>query len=67
MNRLQRRGEINRAVEQLLGSKVANVRTAIGHGKMKRQGRFVGQRPDVKKAWVRLRACEKVPEFFEGA
>jgi large subunit ribosomal protein L23 len=59
--------QIKRAVEQLLGSKVADVRTAINHGKMKRQGRFVGQRPDWKKAWVRLRAGEKVPEFLEGA
>jgi large subunit ribosomal protein L23 len=59
--------EIKRAVEQLLGSKVADVRTAINHGKMKRQGRFVGQRSDWKKAWVRLREGEKVPEFLEGA
>jgi len=27
----------------------------------------VGQRPDWKKAYVRLRAGEKVPEFLEGA
>ncbi len=59
--------EIKRAVERLLGSKVAEVRTVDRHGKMKRQGRFVGQRPDWKKAWVRLREGEKVPEFLEGA
>ncbi len=59
--------EIRYAVERLLGSKVASVRTAISHGKVKRQGRFVGQRPDWKKAYVRLRAGEKVPEFLEGA
>jgi large subunit ribosomal protein L23 len=59
--------EIKHAVERLLGSRVANVRTAINHGKMKRQGRFIGQRPDWKKAWVRLREGEKVPEFLEGA
>ena len=59
--------DIRRAVERLLGSKVANVRTAINHGKVKRQGRFVGQRPDWKKAYVRLRAGEKIPEFLEGA
>ena len=34
--------DIKRAVEKLLGSKVEGVRTAISHGKMKRQGRFVG-------------------------
>ena len=58
--------DIRRAVEQLLGSKVASVRTQLMHGKFKRQGRFAGQRPDWKKAWVRLREGEKVPEFLEG-
>jgi len=32
--------DIRRAVEQLLGAKVASVRTALAHGKEKRQGRF---------------------------
>lgn len=59
--------DIRRAVEQLLGAKVADVRTCIAHGKVKRQGRFSGQRPDWKKAYVRLRAGEQVPEFLEGA
>ena len=59
--------DVRRAVEQLLGAKVAEVRTFIAHGKVKRQGRFAGQRPDWKKAYVRLRAGEQVPEFLEGA
>lgn len=59
--------EIKQAVERLLGSKVASVRTSINHGKIKRQGRFSGQRPDWKKAYVRLRDGENVPEFLEGA
>jgi large subunit ribosomal protein L23 len=59
--------QIKQAVEKLLGSKVAAVRTSIVHGKIKRQGRFAGQRPDWKKAYVTLRAGEKVPEFLEGA
>jgi large subunit ribosomal protein L23 len=59
--------EIKRAVEQLLETKVEAVRTSIVHGKVKRQGRFAGQRPDWKKAYVRLRAGEQVPEFLEGA
>ena len=59
--------QVKQAVEHLLGAKVANVRTAIPHGKIKRQGRFSGQRPDWKKAYVRLRAGEKVPDFLEGA
>ena len=59
--------QIKQAVERLLGSKVASVRTAISHGKIKRQGRYAGQRPDWKKAYIRLREGEKVPEFLEGA
>jgi large subunit ribosomal protein L23 len=59
--------EIKRAVEQLLGSKVASVRTNIAHGKIKRQGRYAGRRPDWKKAYVKLREGEKMPEFLEGA
>ena len=59
--------DIRRAVEQLLGAKVADVRTANAHGKVKRQGRFVGRRSDWKKAYVRLRDGEKLPDFLEGA
>ena len=59
--------DVKHAIEKLFGAKVATVRTQIMHGKFKRQGRFSGQRPDWKKAWVRLRAGEKVPEFLEGA
>jgi large subunit ribosomal protein L23 len=59
--------EIKRAVEKLLGSKVASVRTVIAHGKVKRQGRFAGRRSDWKKAYIRLKDGEKLPEFLEGA
>jgi len=59
--------DIKRAVEKLFGTKVADVRTSINHGKVKRQGRFSGRRSDWKKAWVRLRDGEKVPEVLEGA
>jgi large subunit ribosomal protein L23 len=59
--------EIKRAVEKLLGSKVESVRTALAHGKIKRQGRFAGRRSDWKKAYVRLKDGEKLPEFLEGA
>ena len=58
--------EIKRAIEQLIGSKVENVRTAIMHGKVKRQGRFAGRRSEWKKAYIRLREGEKLPEFLEG-
>ena len=59
--------EIKRAIEQLLGSKVESVRTCIAHGKEKRQGRYAGHRSDWKKAYVRLREGQKMPEFLEGA
>jgi len=59
--------EIKRAIEKLLGAKVASIRTSIAHGKVKRQGRFAGQRSDWKKAYVTLREGEKMPEFLEGA
>jgi large subunit ribosomal protein L4 len=59
--------EVKQAVEKLLGSKVAGVRTSIAHGKFKRQGRFIGQRSDWKKAYVKLKDGEKIPEFLEGA
>ena len=59
--------QIRRAVETLFGSKVADVRTTTMRGKIKRQGRFAGARPDWKKAWVRLKVGEKIPEFVEGS
>ena len=59
--------EIKHAVEQLLGAKVSDVRTANAHGKVKRQGKFSGRRSDWKKAYVKLREGEKLPEFLEGA
>ena len=59
--------DIKRAVEALLGSKVESVRTSVSHGKMRRQGRYVGRRADWKKAYVKLREGEKLPEFLQGA
>jgi large subunit ribosomal protein L23 len=59
--------EIKQAVEKLLGAKVSDVRTANAHGKEKRQGKFVGRRSDWKKAYVKLRDGEKLPDFLEGA
>ena len=59
--------DIKRAVETLLGSKVESVRTSISHGKVKRQGRYSGRRSDWKKAYVKLREGEKLPEFLQGA
>lgn len=58
--------EIRKAVEAQFNVKVAEVRIANMHGKVRRQGRNVGRRPDWKKAYVRLAEGEKPIEFFEG-
>ena len=58
--------EVRKAVEaQFKDAKVAEVRISRMHGKERRQGRFVGRRPDWKKAYVRLQEGSKI-EFFEG-
>ena len=54
-------------LKHLLGSKVESVRTSLAHGKVKRQGKYVGRRSDWKKAYVKLREGEKLPEFLQGA
>jgi len=59
--------EIQRAVETQFKVKVAEVRVAKCHGKLRRQGRFAGHRPDWKKAYVRLAAGEQAIDFFQGA
>jgi large subunit ribosomal protein L23 len=59
--------EIKKAVETLFSTKVADVRVANVHGKVKRQGRYAGKRPDWKKAFVVLKKGEKMIEFFEQA
>ena len=59
--------EIKKAVESLFGVKVQDVRVANVHGKVKRQGRYMGRRPDWKKAYVVLKQGEKMIEFFDQA
>ena len=59
--------EVRRAVETQFRVKVAEVRISRVHGKERRQGRYIGRRPDWKKAIVRLADGEKQIEFFEGA
>ena len=58
--------DVKRAVETLFKVKVDEVRLFNVRGKMKRMGRNVGKRRDWRKAYVRLKAGEKAPEFFEG-
>ena len=58
--------EIKAAVEEIFGVKVASVNTLRQEGKLKRQGRFQGRRPERKKAYVTLTKDSKGIEFFEG-
>lgn len=55
--------EVKQAVEKLFNVRVASIRTASFEGKERRRGRFSGYRPDWKKAYVRLKSGEKVPDF----
>ena len=57
--------DIKGAVESLFKVKVAEVRTATFEGKLRRRGRFSGYSGDWKKAYVRLQAGQKMPEFAE--
>jgi large subunit ribosomal protein L23 len=59
--------EIKAAVQEAFKVKVESVRTTSLAGKMRRRGRMVGYRSDWKKAYVKLRAGEKVPEYVESA
>jgi large subunit ribosomal protein L23 len=59
--------EIKKAVETLFETKVQDVRISNVHGKVKRQGRYAGRRPDWKKAFVTLAEGAKSVEFFEQA
>ena len=58
--------QVKDAVEKLFNVKVEEVRLFNVRGKMKRMGRFEGRRRDWRKAYVRLKAGEKAPDFIEG-
>ena len=58
--------EIKEAVQAIFKVKVESVRTANFPGKERRRGRFAGYRPDWKKAYVRLKSGEKMPEYAQN-
>jgi large subunit ribosomal protein L23 len=58
--------EIKEAVQSIFKVKVDSVRTANFVGKERRRGKFTGYRPDWKKAYVRLKAGEKMPEYAQN-
>ena len=57
--------QIRQAVQNLFKVKVAEVRTSTTAGKLRRRGRFAGYRADWKKAYVKLKTGEKMPEYAE--
>jgi large subunit ribosomal protein L23 len=57
--------QVKAAVEKLFKVKVAEVRTATFEGKLRRRGRFAGYRPEWKKAYVKLKDGQKIPDFAE--
>ena len=59
--------EIKSALEEIFdGVKVESVNTMRIQGKMKRQGRYMGRRPERKKAIITLKEDSKGIPFFEG-
>ena len=58
--------EVKQAVETLFKVKVSDVRTSTVEGKERRRGRYTGYRPDWKKAYVRLKDGQKMPEYLDS-
>ena len=57
--------EVKEAVQKLFQVKVESVRTANFIGKQRRRGKTIGFRSDWKKAYVKLKAGEKMIEYTE--
>lgn len=57
--------QIRAAVEKIFKVRVEDVRTTVVAGKLRRRGRFAGYRPEWKKAYVKLKPGQKMPEFVE--
>ncbi len=58
--------QIKSAVEDIFEVKVKSITTSRKEGKLKRQGRTEGRRPETKKAYVTLKEDSKPIEFFES-
>ncbi len=57
--------QIKQAVEKIFKVKVEEVRTVINEGKLRRRGKFAGYGSNWKKAYVKLKKDQKVPEYSE--
>lgn len=57
------KSEIKRAVQAMFDVDVDSVRTMIVRGKIKRRGRFIGKRSNIKKAIVTLAEGQDIDIF----
>jgi large subunit ribosomal protein L23 len=57
--------QIRNAIQMLFKIKVEDVRTTTTAGKLRRRGKYAGYRSDWKKAYVKLKAGQKMPEYAE--
>ena len=58
--------EIKKAVETLFQVKVDSVRVLKTASKIKKVGKSIGRTSEGRKAYVKLKAGEKLPSIFEG-
>lgn len=58
--------EVKEAVQSIFKVKVDSVRTSNYAGKERRRGKFAGYRSDWKKAYVKLKSGEKMPEYAQN-
>jgi large subunit ribosomal protein L23 len=57
--------QIRQAIETVFKVKVAEVRTSNYEGKLRRRGKFTGYAPDWKKAYVRRKPGQRMPEYAD--
>ena len=57
--------DVRNAVHAIFQIDVEGVRTARYVGKMRRQGRYRGRRPNWKKAYVKLKAGQRAVEYTQ--
>lgn len=55
--------EIRKAIEKIFNVGVVNVNTIRQNGKPKRMGKYQGRRADWKKAIVKLKSGDSLPDF----
>ncbi len=66
VDRRATRIDVRHAVEKVFSVKVSSVNVINVRGKKKRQGRYVGKRPNWRKALVTLKEGEKI-DLYESA